>query len=255
MRSGTKNRRISLEQPSPHPNPSPPTRSIHLSLRPVDRRIQLLRLRHLNPMVSRRHHQSRSMHHSRPSPQRTVGLHLCRTFTRGIDNKGHRLPMRLKPPPRKLLQIIRARNQPLTGEHIPPKILRHPRRNIVLEIARIDRTSPRPRMPRNDEVMMNPRNSIVAHRISHHRRNRRTKRTLQILKLDNRNLRITRRLQRRDVFERSSIRLRHRSLRTSRNNQHKSQSHNQTIHSATILVVIRLTRTFNWTESHSVDPA
>jgi hypothetical protein len=81
--------------------------------------------------------------------------------------------------------------------------------------------------------MMNPRNMVAAHRLPHHRRNPRAKRTLQVLKLVNRNLGITRRLQRRDVFERSSIRLRHRSLRTSRHSQHKSQHHPESLHNAT----------------------
>jgi len=81
--------------------------------------------------------------------------------------------------------------------------------------------------------MMNPRNTVVVHRLLHHRRNPRTKRTLQVFKLDNRHLRITRRLQRGDVFERSSIRLRHSSLRNSRYSQHKSQHHRESLHSAT----------------------
>jgi len=143
--------------------------------------------------------------------------------------------MSLKPPPRKLLQIVRARNQPLTGKHIPPKVLSHLRRIFILEIARIDRSSPRPHMARNDEVMMDQRNMVVAHGLSHHRRNVRAKRTLQILKLNDRHLRTTRRPERRGVLERSSIGRRHRNLRTSRNNRDKSQSHSQnaTIHSAT----------------------
>jgi hypothetical protein len=141
--------------------------------------------------------------------------------------------MRLKPPPRKLLQILCARNQPLTRKHVPAKILRCPRRNLVLEVPRIDRSSTRPHMQRNEEVITNSRNPIMAHRISHHRRNPSTKRALQILKLDDRDLRTTRRLERRSILERSSAIRRHRHLRTSRNNRNKSQSHNQTIHSAT----------------------
>jgi hypothetical protein len=140
--------------------------------------------------------------------------------------------MRLKPPPRKLLQILLARNQPLTGKHIPSKVLCHLQRNFVLEIARIDRPGPRPCVPRNDEVMMNPWNMVAAHRLPHHRRNPRAKRTLQILKLDDRHLRTTRRLECRSILERSSIRLRHRILRNRRSNRDKSQSQSETIHSA-----------------------
>jgi hypothetical protein len=209
---------------------STPTRSVRLRLRTVDRRIQLVRLRHFNPTMRRRHHQSRRLEHTNPSPQRTVCFYLRRAFTRGIDDKRHRLPMRLKPPPRKLLQIVRARNQPLTGEHISPKILCHLRRNFVLKKTCIDRSRARPHMARNDEVVMNPRNMVVAHGISHHRRNMRAKRTLQVLELDDRNLRTTRRLERRGVLERSNLPRRHCSLRTSRNNQHKSQHQDETIH-------------------------
>jgi hypothetical protein len=140
--------------------------------------------------------------------------------------------MRLKPPPRKLLQIVRARNQPLTGKHIPPKVLSHLRRNFVLKIARIDRSRARPHMSRNDEVVMNQRNMVVAHSLSHHGRNMRAKRTLQILKLNDRHLRATRRLERRNILERGSTSRRQRNLRTGRNYQDKNQSHNETFHSA-----------------------
>ena len=141
--------------------------------------------------------------------------------------------MRLKPPPRKLLQIVRTRNQHLTRKYIPPKILRHLQRNLVLKIAGVNRSSPRPGMPLNDEVMMNPRNVVAAHRIPHHRRNLRAKRALQILKLDDRDLLTTRRLECRGIFERCSASRRHRSLRTRRNNRSQSHNQNQTIHCAT----------------------
>jgi hypothetical protein len=173
------------------------------------------------------------MHNPSPPPQRAISLHLSRTFTRGIDDKRHRLPMRLKPPPRKLLQIVRAGNQSLTRKHIPPKILRHLWRNLVLQIPRINRTRSRPRMTLNDEVMMNPRDMVAAHGLSHHRRNPRTKRTFQILKLNDRDLLTTRRPEHRGIFERSSPSRRHRSLRTHRNNRSKDQNQNQTIHNAT----------------------
>jgi hypothetical protein len=58
----------------------------------------------------------------------------------------------------------------------------------------------------------------------------RAKRTLQILKLNDRDLRTSGRLECRRIFERSSIRLRHRNLRTSRNNRDNSQHQNKTIH-------------------------
>ena len=141
--------------------------------------------------------------------------------------------MRLKPPSRKLLQILRARNQPLTRKHIPPEILRHLHRNLVLKIPSIDRSITRPHMARNDEVVMNPRNPIVAHGISRHRRNASAKRTLQILKLDNRHLRPSWRLKHRGLLKRRSTTRRHRSLRTCRNTRHKSQSQNQTPHHET----------------------
>jgi hypothetical protein len=66
---------------SPNTSPSPPTRSIRLRLRTVDRRIQLVRFRHLDPMVCRRHHKSRRVCNSDPSAQSTVRLHLRRAMS------------------------------------------------------------------------------------------------------------------------------------------------------------------------------
>jgi hypothetical protein len=141
--------------------------------------------------------------------------------------------MRLKPPARKLLQILSARYRLLTRKHVPAKVLRHLWRHLVLKIPRIDRSITRPHMPWNDEIVMNPRNPIVAHSIPHHGRNLRTKRTLQILKLDNRHLCPSRWLEHRSVLERRSTTRRHRSLRTSRNTRNKSQSQNETLHHET----------------------
>ncbi len=157
------------------------------------------------------------MANAQPESEIAVGLNLCSAATGRINEKWHRLAVRLEPLASKALQVIPIGNPRLIREDISPESLRHLGRYFVLEISGVDRCSPGPIMAQNQGVVMNQRNPILLHRRAHNGRGIRTIRTFQVVKLHDCNLCASRRLENRRISKRGRVRGGHRDLGGQRN--------------------------------------
>ncbi len=71
----------------------------------------------LNPLFRSNNDDCGRVVDAEAKPERTVCFDLRRTTAGWIDNEGHLLTMRLKPPASKLLQVILTRDHSLVGKY------------------------------------------------------------------------------------------------------------------------------------------
>jgi hypothetical protein len=94
--------------------------------------------------------------------------------------------MRLEPCTSEGEEVVTAANAGLAGKDISAKIFGKCARDVILKVAGIDGSHPRPGVAWNDEIVVNAWDPIALHCVVNDGKGARTKRTLQVFKLDDR---------------------------------------------------------------------